>query len=77
MKPLKKQKAPEVPRSLPELCRYIRPTELQKLLGYRSRQALWKARRRGDLPPAVKIGANAIGWREDVLRAWLDSRPAA
>ncbi|HLA76070.1 MAG TPA: AlpA family phage regulatory protein [Vicinamibacteria bacterium] len=59
------------------LVRIVRPAEVCRLLGL-TRQALWLMRRRGDFPPGLKLSpGGSIGWREDVLREWLASRPAA
>lgn len=35
---------------------------------------LWRLARRGELVP-VKTGAHGVAWREDEVRAWLDTRP--
>jgi len=59
------------------LSRILRPKDLCALLGV-TRQALWLMRRSGEFPRGLKLTkGGAIGWREDVVREWLDSRPAA
>ena len=35
----------------------------------------WRDIKAGKFPAPVEIGANRIGWFEDEIDAWLDSRP--
>ena len=44
-----------------------------------SRTTIWRLgqRRDGSFPKPVRLGPNAIGWREDDVREWIDSRPDA
>lgn len=54
----------------------IRPKELAKRLGM-SEAFIWKLRREGELPPAVQLGqgrSSAIGWREEDIAEWINSR---
>ena len=36
---------------------------------------LWKWMRSGRFPRALRIGEQKLAWREDEIRAWIDSRP--
>jgi predicted DNA-binding transcriptional regulator AlpA len=38
---------------------------------------LWRWIRDGDFPKPIKLGANRVGWRESVVRRWLDERERA
>jgi predicted DNA-binding transcriptional regulator AlpA len=49
--------------------------EVEHLTG-RTRNTLYRWRKTGFMPDAVKFGPNSIGWYIDVLDAWLLSRPA-
>lgn len=48
--------------------RIIRFRELSKLLGGRSRTAIWRDEQAGRIPKHVVYGAKAVGWRlQEVL----------
>jgi prophage regulatory protein len=53
--------------------RVLRVKEVLRLLGI-SRATLFRLRRRGDFPPAVRLSTTAIGFRDEDFRAWVDSR---
>jgi prophage regulatory protein len=38
---------------------------------------LWRLEGRGDFPARVKLGPMAVGWYEDEIDAWVESRPRA
>lgn len=59
-----------------QLSRLVSPAEMLTLLGVSS-PTLWRMRRRGELPEPIRISAGRVGWREDVVAAWLESREAA
>tara|TARA_B100000315_G_scaffold147139_1_gene136146 strand:- start:1052 stop:1252 length:201 start_codon:yes stop_codon:yes gene_type:complete len=40
-----------------------------------SRVTIWRMERSGKFPPRVSISANRVGWREDEIEAWIESRP--
>ncbi len=42
-----------------------------------SRTQLWRKSRdpEDDFPAPIMLGGNAIGWFEDEIEAWLESRP--
>ena len=39
-----------------------------------SRSTLFRLRERGDFPPAIRLGANSVGWLASDVQAWLESR---
>lgn len=43
----------------------------------RSRAWLWRHAKSGAFPAPVQISARAIGWIEDQVEAWIESRPVA
>jgi len=51
----------------------IRPRDLAARLGIH-RTTLWRAVRRGEIPPPVHITAGAIGWPEDLIARTLAER---
>ncbi len=51
--------------------------QFRQLTGFRTRQGFWKARRRGDFPPAIRLGSHRLAWTVDAVRAWLELRPVA
>jgi predicted DNA-binding transcriptional regulator AlpA len=42
-----------------------------------SRTTLWRLERQGEFPARVRLGLNSIGWREDEVEHWIDTRPPA
>ncbi|MBE3072624.1 MAG: AlpA family phage regulatory protein [Acidobacteria bacterium] len=59
-----------------DAARILRPREVQQLLGL-SETSVWRLRRAGDFPKAVRLTRVAIGWRYSDLLAWQASRTAA
>ncbi|PSU04732.1 AlpA family phage regulatory protein [Photobacterium ganghwense] len=55
------------------VTRFIKPTEMQRLLGV-SRSTLYRGIRSGCFPTPIKLSENKIGWREDDFNAWLYNR---
>ena len=41
----------------------------------KSRVQRWRDIKAGKFPAPVEIGANKLGWFEDEIQAWLESRP--
>jgi prophage regulatory protein len=35
---------------------------------------IWRLRRDGKFPPAIRLGENSVGFRRSDLNAWLDTR---
>ena len=42
-----------------------------------SRTTLWRRVRDGLFPPPLRLGGNAVGWREQVVEEWLEGLEAA
>jgi predicted DNA-binding transcriptional regulator AlpA len=40
-----------------------------------SRTTLWRLERQGEFPARVRLGANSVGWREEEIARWIDTRP--
>jgi len=53
-----------------------RPASAAKELGI-SRSTLWRWVRDGLLPKPIKIGSQAVGWREETLVEYIKSRENA
>ncbi|MBF0401821.1 MAG: AlpA family phage regulatory protein [Magnetococcales bacterium] len=65
--------APSIPISCTPISRVLRRTEVMMLLGIKSSTlGDWVAK--GHLPPPIQLGPRNVGWREDVIAAWLESR---
>jgi len=56
--------------------RIVRNEELQKMLGI-GRTSIWRMEKDGELPPRVKIGSHAVGWRLSDIRAFIANAPTA
>ena len=52
----------------------IRSAEVRSRTG-KSRTQLWRDVRAGLFPAPVELGVNSIGWFEDEVEAWIESRP--
>jgi predicted DNA-binding transcriptional regulator AlpA len=51
-------------------------TEVARLLRI-SRVTLWEWRRKGLVPPPLRLGMNRLRWRADDVRNYLKSRPVS
>ena len=40
-----------------------------------SRVSLWRMERAGTFPQRINISPNRVGWREDDINEWIESRP--
>ncbi len=47
---------------------------LRAIVG-RSRQQVWRDIRAGAFPAPLRVGPNAVGWRESEISDWIASRP--
>ena len=56
------------------LCRLLTKKQLLEIVPF-SYPTIWGLMRRGEFPKALRIGAQKVAWREDEIRAWIDSRP--
>lgn len=53
--------------------RVLRVKEVLRLLGI-SRTTLFRLRRKGDFPPAVRLSTTAIGFMAEDVSDWVNSR---
>ena len=54
--------------------RLIRRDELLRLIPF-GKSTLFQKIQAGEFPAPLSLGARAVGWREDEVQAWIDSRP--
>jgi prophage regulatory protein len=54
----------------------LRPREVAERLGL-SVTTVWRLRKRGELPPPIRVSPGAVGWRADEIDAWLGARERA
>jgi predicted DNA-binding transcriptional regulator AlpA len=52
----------------------LRTAAVIRLTGL-SRTTLWRLERQGDFPERVRLGLNSVGWREEEIARWIDTRP--
>jgi prophage regulatory protein len=52
----------------------LRTAAVTRLTGL-SRTTLWRLERQGEFPSRVRLGLNSIGWREEEIARWINSRP--
>lgn len=38
---------------------------------------IWRMQKRGELPPRKKFTNRMVGWSEETIREWFESRPYA
>jgi predicted DNA-binding transcriptional regulator AlpA len=57
-------------------CIYIRPRELEQMLGVCG-MTIYRWERDGLFPPREEIGPNSVGWPKFVVFEWLKARPIA
>jgi prophage regulatory protein len=50
--------------------------EVQSRVGL-SRPQVWRLRRDGDFPSALKLSKNRRGWRASEIQKWIESRERA
>jgi prophage regulatory protein len=55
-------------------CRLLRLPQVIEITGL-GRDTIYRYVRDGRFPQQRRIGERASGWREDEIRAWVDSRP--
>ena len=56
------------------MTRILRHKDVQAMFGI-SRTTLWRWVRDGHFPAPIKLTPRTVGWRENVVEEWLDSRP--
>ena len=52
----------------------LRTAAVIRLTGL-SRTTLWRLEGQGEFPARVRLGANSVGWREEEIARWIDTRP--
>lgn len=52
---------------------FLRAAEVMRIIGV-SRTTLWRMEREGKFPKRRSISGAAVGWREDEVQEWIDSR---
>jgi prophage regulatory protein len=45
-----------------------------KMIGLSS-VTLWRLEKSGEFPHRIKLGTRRVGWREDDVNGWIESRP--
>lgn len=53
----------------------LSPAVTRAAVGNPDRKTIYNWTRKGLFPEPVQIGPNKIGWYEDEVEAWLESRP--
>ncbi len=56
--------------------RLLRRVEVENLIGL-SRSAIYLRMQSGQFPQPVRVGKNAVRWRESAVRSWIAARPPA
>ena len=56
--------------------RLLRCCQVEEITGI-SRSSIYRLMKSGEFPPRVKVGRNAVRWRESDITAWVESRPEA
>lgn len=51
----------------------IRPHQLAELLSI-SKTTLWRLEKAGELPPRYKISERSVGWLEEDIKEWLETK---
>jgi predicted DNA-binding transcriptional regulator AlpA len=52
----------------------LRTSDVTRLTGL-SRTTLWRLERQGKFPTRIRLGLNSVGWRDDEVRRWVETRP--
>lgn len=61
---------------MPHAARVLRPRVVCERTGL-SRTTIWRLVRRGEFPTPRRLSANAIGWIESEIDAWIATRAGA
>ena len=64
--------APIQPRAPPP--RMLRFADVIECTGL-SRTTIWRRIKTGCFPPPISLGANSVGWPDQVITEWIESRP--
>jgi prophage regulatory protein len=52
----------------------LRTADVVRLTGL-SKTTLWRLERRGIFPSRIRLGLNSVGWRDEEVQRWIESRP--
>jgi predicted DNA-binding transcriptional regulator AlpA len=52
----------------------LRASDVTRLTGL-SRTTLWRLERQGQFPTRIRLGLNSVGWRDEEVQHWVESRP--
>lgn len=63
-----------VPGAWRSPLKILRMAEVVELTGL-SRVTLWRLERDGRFPTRLQLSKNAVGWRDDEVMDWVQSRP--
>ncbi len=53
----------------------LRMNDVLTLTGIRSRTTIWRRLRDGAFPNPIDLGGGQIGWLENEINEWINSRP--
>ena len=56
--------------------RLLRRRQVEEITGI-GRSSIYRLMKSGEFPQRVKVGRNAVRWRESDITAWVESRPEA
>jgi prophage regulatory protein len=57
----------------PDPAAILRRPAVVRLTGL-SYSTIYRKMRTGEFPPRVRLGRHAVGWREEAVKAWINSR---
>lgn len=52
----------------------LRAKDVVQLTGL-SRVSIWRYERAGQFPPRIQLGPNSVGWIEEEVLDWIETRP--
>ena len=56
--------------------RLLKRRQVEEITGI-GRSSIYRLMKSGEFPQRVKVGRNAVRWRESDITAWVESRPEA
>src|SRR5262245_24267789 len=56
------------------LMHILRTVDVTRLTGL-SRTTLWRMERQGKFPARIRLSLNSVGWRDEEVRHWVETRP--
>ena len=52
----------------------LRKSEVSKLIGL-SKVTIWRLERKGQFPKRIQLSTRSVGWVEEEIHSWIESRP--